>query len=356
MARSSSSLAGQPAREIFPSRQHCPVSTPERITSPATYSGDASFSPSPTPAAASQLATVNIPKGNVRHCFDYESLNFTQQSSTGAINVPATVTATLLGFSTQATPPSGTVQFFLNSDSLGAAGRSAGNSPAAGYSQASLPNVTLPQGNFTLSFNYSGDANWNPVTFSQALSLGVPLGWIATTTSTTINPAQTATYNLTLSNSSYSGQVPIVCVAGTNALQPATAPTGVQCAVSVASANLTTAGQTVPVTVTITSTALSRLSPSPFPTLPFTLPPVLALVLWRFRRKRWPTLAAAMLAALVLSCAVSCGGGATTISTPAGPPATTAQFTVFAEPTITPQGGTAETQYLGVTLTLNINQ
>jgi hypothetical protein len=64
--------------------------------------------------------------------------------------------------------------------------------------------------------------------------------------------------------------------------------------------SLTTAGQTVPVTVTITTTAQSRLGPAPFGTLPFTLPPVLALVLWRVRRRRWATLAVSMLAALPL--------------------------------------------------------
>jgi hypothetical protein len=87
------------------------------------------------------------------------------------------------------------------------------------------------------------------------------------------------------------------------------------------------------------------------------LPPVLALLLWRFRRRRWATLAVSMLAALALSCAVSCGGGAgSSISTPVGPPATSAQFTVFAEPTVTLPDGSTGIDDMGVTLTLNINQ
>ena len=342
--------------EIFPQPSTLPCFNAGMHHFSATYSGDTSFSPSPAPAAASQLATVNIAKGNVE-IIEGPGLSFTPQSSTGAINVPVTVNALLLGFSTQAAPPSGTVQFFLNSTSLGAPVVVTGNTPQAGFSQASLPNVTIPQGQFTLSFSYTGDANWNPVTYSQAASWGVPLGWMATATTATIDPAQTATFNLTLSNSSYSGQVPLECVFLTNPAKPTTPPAGVQCAVSLASANLTTPGQTVPVTVTITSTALSRLSPSPFPTLPFTLPPVLALVLWRFRRRRWPTLAASMLAALALSCAVSCGGGAgTSISTPVGPPATSAQFIVYAEPTVTLPNGSTGIVDMGVTLTLNINQ
>lgn len=313
----------------------------------ATYSGDASFNPSPTPAAASQLETVNIPKGGIVY-LEGQVPGFVPQSTSGAINVPVTVNATLPVPAVQAAPATGTVQFFLNSVSLGAPVLLQGN-PA----QASLSNVTLPQGDFVLTANYSGDNDYVPLSMVNPSSWGVPLGWIATTTTATINPGQTATYNLTLSASGFTGQVPLTCIAGTDPGQATVPPAGVQCSISQASVNLTSANPKASIVATITTTAQSRLSTAPFGSLPFTLPPVFALLLWGTRKRRWRSLLGYTLAALLISCMVSCGTGSNTTST--GPAATSAVFTVFAQ-TSTTNSGVTNTDDTGVTLTTNINQ
>jgi Pro-kumamolisin, activation domain/Bacterial Ig-like domain (group 3) len=335
------------AAGFFPSWSTMPCFSAGTHQFSATYSGDLSFNPSPTPPATSQSVTINIPKGEV----PLLDQGFTSQSNSGAINAPITVTAAL-PTSPDAAAATGTVQFFLNSTALGPPAPLSGN-PA----QASLPNVTLPQGQYTITTNYSGDSNYNPLSTVQSWTSGVPLGWIATTTATTVNPGQTATFNLTLSNATYIGQTPITCIAGTNPNQPATPPVGVQCSLSLSSVNLTSTSQTASVVVTITTTTQSLLSPAPFRTLPFTLPPVLAFVLWGTRRRRWRTLMGYAGAALVISCVTSCGGGSGTKSTgPSAPPATSALFTVLAETTTAVGSGVTDTGYTGVTLTVNINQ
>ena len=315
----------------------------------ATYSGDTSFSPSPTPPAASQLSNTTIAKGILEY-FDGSDLMITSAPDGVAINAPVTITATMVG--NPLGPATGTVQFLLNSNALGQPVALI-ETPAGGdYFQAVIPNVTVPQGNFTLTANYSGDSNYNPLTISAPTSWGVPLGWTATTTSATINPGQTATFNLTLSNSSFIGQSAIVCTPGTWA-QSATPPVGVACSVNPTSVNLTSASQTVPVTVTITTTAQSRLERAPFPTLPFTLSPVVALVLWGTRRKRWRRFMNSFLTVLAIAVMTSCGSSGGGKTGPPPPPAATAQFTVWATMnttgTPTPNGNNA------VTMTVNIN-
>jgi large repetitive protein len=332
----------------FPADSTLPCFLPGSHRFFASYSGDVSFSRSPTPPAPSQVANLTIPKGSVVY-FEGATPTYTSQSTSGAINVPVTVSATLPVPSPQAARATGTVQFFLNSVSLGPPVPVEGN-PA----QASLPNATLPQGYFVLTANYSGDSNYVPLSMANPLTLGVPLGWIAKTTATTINPGQTATYNLTLSNSSYIGQVPITCVAGTDPGQPATPPAGVQCTLSVSSANLTTISQKVSVVATITTSEQSRLRSAPFGALPFSLPPVLAFMLWGFRRRRWHSLIVCALAAVAISSITACGSGNTT-TPPTQPAATSAVFTVFAE-TSTTNSGVTNSLDTGVTLTTNINQ
>lgn len=332
-----------------PSTLPCFAAGPHQFS--ATYSGDASFSPSPTPPAASQLANVTIAKGNLEY-FDGEDLGIDPASNGVPINAPVTVVATFVA--NPLGPPTGPVQISLNSTALGPPVALTQLVAGQPYFQAILNSVTVPQGNFALGANYSGDGNYNPLSISAAGSWGVPLGWIAQTTSANVNPGQTATFNLTLSNFSFIGQSAIVCAPGPWT-QSATQPAGVACSVSPATVNLTSASQTVPVVVTITTTQQSRLDHAPIHTLPFTLPPVLALVLWGTRKKRWRTSIGCIAAALAIAAMSSCGGGSSSGSTgPAAPPATTAQFTVWA--TMNTTGSISSNGNNAITLTTNISQ
>jgi large repetitive protein len=335
---------------FFPPPSTMPCFLPGTYQFSATYSGDSSFSPSPSPPALSQLASVTIPKG-----LTWIPGIGGSSSNPNLINLPYTV-STALETNTQAVAPTGTMQFYLNSTALGSPVPVSGN-PA----RASVANVTFPQGDFTLTANYSGDANYNPTSLVQPSWSGIPLGWIGSATAATINPGQTATFNFTLSNYNYTGQVPIQCVAGTGIIllpgqTPTVPPPGVACAVSPSSVNLSSANQTVPVVVTITSTEQSRASPAPYRTLPFTLPPVLALVFWGTCKRRWRTALGCSAAILAISAIASCGGSSSTTPTaPAGPAATTAVFTIYTTTTTTLGPGDYDTSYDGVTLTVNIN-
>ncbi len=323
---------------FFPPPSTMPCFAPGTYQFSATYSGDASFTPSPA-----QTASVTIPKGQLFLL----GIGATS-SNPNLLNLPYTVQM-WLPTSPPAAPATGTVQFYLNTTALGAPVPVSGN-PA----QASVPNVMLPQGTFTLSASYSGDANYNATSFTENGSAGVPFGWTGSTTSATINPGQTATFNFNLSNWNYNGQVPIGCVYGTSPdpIQPVYGPPGVQCSVSPTSIDLTTSGQTVPVVVTITTTQQSRLEP--FKSLPFTLLPTLALLLWGVRKRRWRGTIAGVIAALTIAAAASCGGGSGS-SAPTGPPATKALFSLYAQTTTVIGPGIWETGYNGIELTVNIN-
>jgi hypothetical protein len=90
--------------------------------------------------------------------------------------------------------------------------------------------------------------------------------------------------------------------------------------------------------------------------LPFTLPPVLALVFWGTCKRRWRTALGCSAAILAISAIASCGGSSSTTPTaPAGPAATTAVFTIYTTTTTTLGPGDYDTSYDGVTLTVNIN-
>ncbi len=337
-----------PSQGFFPppSTLPCFGAGPHQFS--ATYSGDASFSPSPTPPPASQVADVTIAKGSLEY-FDGEDLGISSGLNGVPINAPVAVAATFLA--NPLGPPTGTVQFSLNSAASGQPMALTQLLAGDPYFQASLTGVTVPQGNFTLAANYSGDSNYNPLSISATGAWGVPLGWTASSTSATIDPGQTANFNLTLSNGGFIGQSAIVCTSGTWS-QPATPPTGVFCSVSPDTVNLTSASQTIPVTVTVTTTTQSRLERAPFHTLPLTLPPVLALVLWRVRRKRWPSALGCIVVVLAVAAMSSCGGSGGP-SPPPPPSATTAQFTVWATMNATgvptPNGNNA------VTVTVKIN-
>jgi hypothetical protein len=214
-----------------------------------------------------------------------------------------------------------------------------------------VTNVVLPQGMDLITANYSGDSNYVATSYQANENWGVPIGWTATTTVATVNPGQTATYNLNLSASGFSGTATLSCVSSMNLFEPTQTVVGAVCSVSPATANLTSGGAAIPVVVTITTTSVSKLNPPQFRGLPFTLPPVLAFAFWGVRKRRRGGLLGCILAAMAISFMVSCGGGGTTI-TQTGPPATSGIFSVWAGVPIT----STETVYNGAKLTLNVNE
>jgi len=332
--------------QVFPNFSAIPCPSIGAHDYTADYSGDTSFTASPTPPTASQAITVQITKGAAPG-----GINLASPEDNFILNAPITVSA-VLESGADAALPTGTVQFFREKTSLGPPIPLAGN-PAV----ASLANVQFPQGTYEVSAVYSGDSHYQATNYAETLNWGVPLGWTAATTIATVNPGQTATYNLNLSASGFTGTAAITCVAGLDPFQPEPTIAGTQCSVSPSRANLTSGGKAVPVVVTVTTTTQSRLAPAPFPGLPFTLPPVLALVFWGARRKRWRRALGCLLAVVAISAMSSCGGSAATAPAPPpsnpAPAATSGYFSVWAA---APIKGTTETVYDGAKLTLNVNQ
>jgi large repetitive protein len=309
----------------------------------AVYSGDTSFTGSPTPPGASQIVNVQISQGILLGGINVTP---TQSDPNYTLEEPLTFSS-----GPQASPnaavPTGTMQFFQGSTALGSPVPLTGNPPTA-----SVANVVLPQGADTITATYSGDSNYVPTSYSTLVNWGVPVGWSAATTVATVNPGQTATYNLSLSASGFSGTATIICVQGMDFANPTQTVPGANCMVNPASVTLMSSGPAVPVTVTIATDSLSQNAPSPFHSWPLTVPPALALGLWWTRKGNWRRAFACILAVLVIGGISSCGGAATGSTTPNSPPAVSGVFSVWA---LTPSSST-ETVYTAVNLTLNVNQ
>jgi hypothetical protein len=308
----------------------------------AVYSGDTSFTGSPTPPNASQTATVQISQGILLGGINIAP---TQSDPNYTLEEPVTFSSGPQA-SPDAAAPTGTMQFFQGSTALGSPAPLTGNPPTA-----SVSNVVLPQGADTITATYSGDSNYVPATYSTLVNWGVPVGWSANSTVATINPGQTATYNLSLSASGFSGVASIICVPGMDFANPTQTVPDANCMVNPATVTLTSGGPAVPVTVSIVTDAQSQNAPSPFHSWPLTVPPALAFGLWWTRKGKWRRAFACILAVLVIGGISSCGG--TTGSTTSNqPPAVSGVFSVWA---LTPISST-ETEYTAAKLTLNVNQ
>jgi hypothetical protein len=293
--------------------------------------------------AATQSGTVQITPGSAPGGINVMP---TQSDPNYTLNEPLTFTA-VVESSPNGALPTGTVQFFMGNTQLSQPIALTGN-PA----QAAVTNVVLPQGMDLITANYSGDSNYAATPYQITENWGVPIGWAATSTVATVNPGQTATYNLNLSASGFSGVATISCVPSMDLFNPTATVIGAQCSVSPVTANLTSGGAAIPVVVTITTTSVSKLTQPTFHSLPFTLPPVLALVFWGVRKRRWNRLLGCILAVMAISLMASCGGGGTHTIVQTGPPATSGVFSVWAGVPIS----STETVYNGAKLTLNVNQ
>jgi large repetitive protein len=306
----------------------------------AAYGGDGSFSPSPNPPAASQIVTLTITKGS-----PFVQV-FSGSDGPNTVNETFTLTAYLGGVSPYAVLPTGTVQFLDGTTSLG---QTNVTTPSSHVPQAAMQ-TTLSQGKHNITVNYSGDSLYAPQIVTTEFDNGVPIGWIAKTTTQTVNPGQAATYNLTLSTvTGFTGQVPLSCIAGTDAFQPGTAPPGVQCSLSIDTATLDTNTTSVPVVVTITTTSQSKQASLGWMIAPFAVTGIFA-VGWR-RNRLNGIFGLFLVAGLALAMGTSCGGNRASPQ-PTGPSAATATYTVWSS---YPGQQPGYTVYNGVVLTLNIN-
>ncbi len=92
--------------------------------------------------------------------------------------------------------------------------------------------ASASQGSDTITASYSGDANYLPTTYATLEDWGVPVGWNAATTVARVNPGQTATYQLTLSSSTFTGTATLICVAGKEYSNPMPTVPGAACSIS----------------------------------------------------------------------------------------------------------------------------
>jgi len=275
----------------------------------AAFSGDAAVPHNYNPSVSSGV-TVTITKGNPELLL----LNTPATAISGQqVNLSAFLYANFV-----AIPPSGSVQFFDGATSLSSP---IALTPPAWYANVPLTPTFIADGVHSLTVQYSGDSNYNSVTSQPAILLiTAPFALTATSSSQAVQGGATATYNLTLTGTNFSGVVALSC-ASTNA------PAGVQCTVP-ASETLSAITVSVPVAVTITTTATAKASQPLFfrSTLPLSYAGLFAFLLWgRRKNARHLLLALAFLAVTGVS---ACGGSGST--TPVIPPPTNAAFTVTA--------------------------
>jgi hypothetical protein len=293
--------------------------------------------------APTQSWTVQITQGTAPGGINVTP---TQSDPNYTLSEPLTLTA-VVESGANAAVPTGTVQFFMGATQLSQPITLTGS-----QAQAAVKGVVLPQGMDLITAKYSGDSNYAATSYQINWNWGVPIGWTATTTVATVDPGKTATYNLNLSASGFSGTATLSCVPSMDLFNPTGTVIGAQCSVSPTTANLSSGGAAVAVVVTITTTAESQLSAPPsFHGLPYAMPPVLAFALWGVRKRRRGALLGCIVAALAISFMVSCGGGGGTI-VQTGPPATSGIFSVWAGVSVS----STDTVYNGAQLTLNVNQ
>jgi hypothetical protein len=230
--------------------------------------------------------------------------------------------------------PTGTVQFFDGTTSLGAPVTLA---PVSGVAQASLQ-VALAPGAHTITASYAGDATYTS-SVSAGAAVTVPNSQFAFSgaggnTSATISAGQNAVYNLSLAPQGFVGTVSLACSG---------APAGTTCTLSPTSVAFTATSANAPITVTISGTQSARLKPFGFKTTFFVFAGVLAgLAGLRRKRKEFALMVVAGLLAVGM---VACGGSSNNNPGPVVRPPTNATITIT---------GTSGAQNATINLSLTI--
>jgi subtilase family serine protease len=250
----------------------------------ANYSGDNSFNPS-----IAQPVAITITKA-VPGLFVETFSSFT-----------GTGTVSIFVFNTGPILPTGTAQLFE-------AGKAIGNpvqlvSAGGQIPTANFSGLILTAGIDDFSVSYSGDSVYQSTAFDFQVPVFSPFAFDPaqnSSLSAAVSAGQTATYNLILSEENG--------FTGTVALNCSGAPSGTTCSVNPASADLLTQSSSVPVTVTVSTTAQASNYRAPFKTMPFAIAVVMgALAFTRKRKGQRPILL--MVLAISLGTIISACGG-----------------------------------------------
>jgi hypothetical protein len=254
--------------------------------------------------------------------FNTGAIKFSVSASASTIVQGSSVTlAAVLQPTVSQKTPGGTASFFANGILLGTA-------PVQG-GQANFQAANLAPGNYSMTAQYSGDANFNAVTAATSVAVSVstltPDFSLAAPTPASLSlvAGQAGTITLTLTgNATFSGSVALGCTG---------AATGMQCLLSPASVSLTP-GQTATITVAVTtrgsSSAAARNSASPWREITggLSFASVFLIALGSRKRKALSAWCALLVLGVFASLgAAGCGGSTRTItitppdnSTPAG--------------------------------------
>src|SRR5262249_10622944 len=258
----------------------------------ASYSGDNSFNPS-----TSQPVTFTVTKG-----FAFlEVFTFSPFTGTGSASVFVFGSGPIL--------PTGTVQ-------LSEAGVALGNPvplvAVNGDPTANFSGFNLAAGVHNFGLSYSGDSVYQSAAFNFQIFVSSPFAFDpapSSSLSQTVKSGQTATYNLLMSSEGITGSVTLTCSG---------APAGSTCKVNPASAVLSSGSSVVPITVTVTTTAVARNQRLPFRTIPVAVAGMIATLSLVTSKRRRP-LFLMVFAFGVIAAVSACGGGKTTTTIVQGP-------------------------------------
>jgi hypothetical protein len=193
---------------------------------------------------------------------------------------------------------------------------------------------------------------------AESLSVTIPgqgsaFTFSGSNSSATVNPGQTATYNLALATggSGFTGTVALACSG---------APEGTTCSVNPGSVSLSSTAVSASVTVSVATTQQAHSTPILLRGLPFTFAAIFAGLLLKGPKRRSRMVPLAGLAVFLVCGLIGCAGGASSSTssappqpTPAPSPGPTPGSPTSATLTIT---GTSGSQTATATLNLTITQ
>jgi hypothetical protein len=282
-----------------------PVVSGTSLPAAGAYTLTATFTPTNSNDYAPSTATAafSVSKANISQALT---------SSSSQADAGATLTLTDTVVSSTSGTPTGMVNFFSGTNSLGAA-------PLNASGVATLDIATLAAGTYSITANYLGDGNFNTGSSTPvSVTIGAPSITLAINSpALTVSAGATGSETLTVTPlNGYTGSVSLNC---------GNLPPGISCSFSPASATLGAAAVNATLTVATptpsSSTAMLRNSSSGLSAAGGAVAIASALLLCiPGRRRRYPWLAVLLMTA---AAAVTVGCGGSSSHTTAGPQATT---------------------------------
>jgi Bacterial Ig-like domain (group 3) len=270
----------------------------------ATYSGDGP--PASYNGSTSSSFTLTITKSNT-------NLVSVRVPAATAIAGQSVNLNTFIITEAGAVQPTGAIQFLDGTTPLGPP------VPLGQDTNTATMATFATTGNHVVTAQYPGDALYNAAT-SPATTLVIlaPFALTSAAPAQTILQGATATFNLSLTNSGFAGNVMLTCT-------PANPSLALQCTLP-ASETLAAATATVPFNVTVASAAMAQSRPSALMRGSLMLGYGVFFAAIFYKRKERPRLALLFMA-LALTGIGACGGGG---SGSTGPTSTSTAFTVTA--------------------------